>query len=145
MDTIKKKFLGQKLEMTQIFKEDRVIPVTKVRIINQQGVENLEGLDIGKKVNVQGISKGKGFQGVVKRFGFHGSPATHGTKHTHRAPGSIGATGPQRVFKGKKMPGRMGGNRRTIKNLEIVKIDKDIIFLKGAVPGYFKSSLILSL
>ncbi len=91
----------------------------------------------GDKVKVTGISKGKGFQGVVKRHSFHGSPASHGHKDQLRMPGSIGATEPARVFKGKKMPGHMGSERVTIKNLEIVKIDKDknLLYLRGAVPG----------
>ena len=91
----------------------------------------------GDIVKVAGISKAKGFQGVVKRHGFHGAPATHGTKHAHREPGSIGATWPQRVIKGRRMAGRMGGERVTVRNLEVVKIDtaKQLIALKGAVPG----------
>jgi len=88
-------------------------------------------------VKVSGISKGKGFQGVVKRHGFKGGPASHGTKHTLRAPGSIGSAFPQRVFKGKKMAGRMGGQRVTVKNLQIIKIDKEnnLLAIKGAIPG----------
>jgi len=91
----------------------------------------------GNKVKISGVSKGKGFAGVVKRFGFKGSSATHGTKHTLRAPGSIGAGFPEHVFKGMKMPGRMGGERITIKNLEVISIDKEknILAVKGAVPG----------
>ena len=91
----------------------------------------------GNKIQVSGISKGKGFQGVVKRHGFHGGPRSHGQKHSEREGGSIGATGPQRVFKGKKMPGRMGGDRVTIKNLKVLKIDKENneILISGAVPG----------
>ena len=91
----------------------------------------------GEIVSVSGISKGKGFQGVVKRHGFKGSPASHGTKHTLRAPGSIGSAFPERVFKGKKMAGRMGGDRIVVKGLEIVGIDKEnnLLALKGAVPG----------
>jgi large subunit ribosomal protein L3 len=90
-----------------------------------------------EKVNVSAISKGKGFAGVVKRWGFHGKDATHGTKHEERAPGAIGATTPHRVLKGKKMAGRLGGERVTVKNLEIVKIDKEnnILAIKGAIPG----------
>lgn len=91
----------------------------------------------GEMVSVSGISKSYGFQGVVKRHGFHGASSTHGTKHAHREPGSIGSTWPQRVVKGKKMAGRMGGERITIKNLKIVKIDKEnnLIAIYGAVPG----------
>jgi len=91
----------------------------------------------GDIVKVSGLSKAKGFQGVVKRHGFAGAPASHGTKHTLRAPGSIGSAFPERVWKGKKMAGRMGGERVTIRNLEIVKIDKEnnLLAIKGAIPG----------
>ena len=91
----------------------------------------------GDLVSVSGISKGKGFQGGVKRWGFSGRPATHGTKHEERTLGSVGASTPSRVIKGKKMPGRAGGERVTIKNLEIVKIEpeKNLLYIKGAVPG----------
>jgi len=91
----------------------------------------------GEKIKVSGDSKGKGFQGVIKRHGFHGADATHGTKDQERAPGSIGATGPAHVFKGTKMAGRMGGTQVTVSNLEIVDLDpeKNIIYIKGAVPG----------
>ena len=91
----------------------------------------------GDTVTVSGISKGKGFQGVVKRHGFAGGRRSHGNKHSEREPGSIGSTGPQRVFKGIRMAGRMGSDRVSVKNLKIVKIDKvnNQIFLSGAVPG----------
>lgn len=91
----------------------------------------------GDIVDVVGISKGKGFQGVVKRHGFAGAPKTHGTKDALRMPGSIGATTPQHVFKGVRMAGRMGGDRVTVKNLEIVEVDlqNNWLYIKGAVPG----------
>lgn len=91
----------------------------------------------GDAVNVIGTSKGRGFQGVVKRHGFHGHPRTHGHKDQERKSGSIGAGGIQRVFKGMRMAGRMGSDRVTVKNLEVVMIDveKHIIAIKGAVPG----------
>lgn len=91
----------------------------------------------GDMVDVIGTSKGKGFQGVVKRHHFAGHPKTHGHKDQERMPGSIGAGGVQRVFKGRRMAGRMGGERVTIKNLEVVAVDaeKNLIALKGAVPG----------
>jgi large subunit ribosomal protein L3 len=90
----------------------------------------------GETVKVTGTSKGKGFAGVVRRYGFAGGPKTHGSM-THRRPLSSGATGPQRVFKGKRMPGRMGGEQVTTRNLTIVKIlaDKNRVLIKGAVPG----------
>ena len=91
----------------------------------------------GDAIKIAGISKAKGFQGVVKRHGFHGAPATHGTKHAHRQPGSIGATWPQRVVKGRRMAGRMGGERIMIEGLKIIKVDpeKHLMAVKGAVPG----------
>ncbi len=91
----------------------------------------------GETVSVSGISRGKGFAGVVKRWGFGGHPTSHGVKHEVRQGGSIGAMTPSRVIKGIKMPGRMGGERKTIKNLKIVKIDKEnnILAVRGAVPG----------
>jgi large subunit ribosomal protein L3 len=91
----------------------------------------------GDKVKVSGLNRGRGFQGVVKRHGFGGGPKTHGQKNRWRAPGSIGATAPQRVMPGKKMAGRMGQERTTVKNLKVVGIDKEknILMVKGAVPG----------
>lgn len=91
---------------------------------------------IGDDVDVTGTSKGKGFQGVVKRHGFHGHPASHGHKDQLRMPGSIGAGGPQHVFKGRRMAGHMGNETVTVQNLEVVEVrDQGIIALKGAVPG----------
>ena len=91
----------------------------------------------GDVVTVSAISKGKGFQGVVKRHGFSGGRASHGNKDMLRAPGSIGATGAQRVFKGVRMAGRMGGDRITVKNLKVIAVNKDenFLFIKGAIPG----------
>ena len=86
-------------------------------------------------VTVSGTSKGKGFQGVVKRHNFAGGRRSHGQKHSEREPGSIGSTGPQRVFKGTKMGGRMGGDRVSVKNLRVLAIEGDTIIVKGAVPG----------
>lgn len=91
----------------------------------------------GDVVAVSGISKGKGFQGVVKRHGFHGGRRTHGQKHSEREPGSIGATGPQKVLKGTRMAGRMGGDRITVKNLKVIGVDTENnqLLIKGAIPG----------
>jgi large subunit ribosomal protein L3 len=93
--------------------------------------------ELNEKVIVCGTSKAKGFQGVVKRHGFSGSCATHGHKHDLRAPGSIGSGFPEHVVKGKRMAGRMGGDRVTTKNLKVVFIDKakNILGIKGAIPG----------
>jgi large subunit ribosomal protein L3 len=94
--------------------------------------------EAGEKADVIGTSKGKGFAGVMKRHGFHGAPASHGTERKHRTPGSIGAgTTPHHVFKGQKMAGRMGHERVTVLNLEVVRVDaaRNLILVKGAVPG----------
>ncbi len=93
--------------------------------------------EAGDIVEVSAISKGKGFQGVVKRHGFHGGPRSHGQKHSEREPGSIGAGGYQRVFKGTRMGGRMGGDRITVKNLTVVSVDNEAneIYIRGAIPG----------
>ena len=98
----------------------------------------------GEIVNAIGISKGKGFQGVIKRHGFSRGPETHGSHH-HRSPGSIGAMFPQRVFKGQKLPGRMGHEQVTVKSLKIEKVDieNSLIFLHGAVPGPNKSLILI--
>jgi len=187
--------LAQKIGMTQIYQDDKAIPVTaleagpvvvsqikkqdrdgyyaiqvgfgKKRNLSKAVRNHLKGLgdlrwlkeckitkeeadafkrgdriDVsvfkeGEKVKIIGTSKAKGFQGVVKRHGFHGGPKSHGQKDRLRAPGSIGATHPQHVLKGKKMAGRMGGNRITLKNVKLVKIipEKNIICVKGAIPG----------
>ena len=110
---------------------------------NEESILNLGdkvGIDTfqsGDRIDVTAISKGKGFQGVVKRHGFKGAIKTHGTKDQVRMPGSIGATGPARVFKGVRMAGQMGNKQITIKNLEIVDIDKEnnILLINGSIPG----------
>jgi len=93
--------------------------------------------ETGEFVEVIGTSKGKGFQGVVKRHHFAGGPASHGHKDNLRMPGTIGSGGMQRVFKGLRMGGRMGGDQVTVKNLEVVEVDKtnNVLAVKGAVPG----------
>lgn len=99
---------------------------------------------VGDKIDVVGTSKGKGFAGMIKRHNASRGPMAHGSKY-HRRTGSLGAKGPARVFKGRKLPGRMGGERVTVQNLEVVRIDvdKNLILIKGAVPGANKSLLIL--
>ena len=172
--------LGKKLKMTQVWKENRVIPVTVilaapntvtlVRTKEKDGYEavqlqlgrtkreaklslakpdSMKDLKVGDTVTVaqfkegdvvkvSGLTKGRGFQGVVKRHGFHGGPATHGQKNRHRAPGSIGSTAPQRVVPGRRMAGHMGQERVTIENLKVVSVDteKNILTIKGAMPGF---------
>ncbi len=202
--------LGKKLKMTQIWKDDRAIPVTVIaagpvsvtqtRLAERDGYSAFQvGFDATKKkmnkpeaghlaklkeknpeitshnfrhlrefrvkgeykegdqitvssfkegdmVKITGTSKGRGFQGVVKRHGFAGGPKTHGQKNRLRAPGSIGATAPQRVLPGLRMAGRMGGTRVSVKNLKIVSVDveKNLLFVQGAVPGNSGSLLQIS-
>ena len=123
------------------------------RLSNEDEVPELGaeiGLDVfspGQKVDVSGVSKGKGFQGVVKRWNFKTQDATHGNSLSHRAPGSIGqCQTPGRVFKGKKMSGQMGGVKTTIQSLEVVRIDpeRNVMLLKGGVPGAPGTDLIIN-
>jgi large subunit ribosomal protein L3 len=116
--------------------------IREFRVPTAEGMEKGATLDIsvfevGDTIEVAGTSKGKGFQGVVKRHNFSGGPRTHGQKHSEREPGSIGATGPQRVFKGVRMAGRMGTDRITVKNLTVLQIDIEngILVVSGSVPG----------
>lgn len=136
----------QKLKENKITKSRKTKPfahLQEFRIkkgkpeLNEGDIIEVDVFQEGEKVKVSAIAKGKGFQGGVKRWGFHGRKKTHGTKHESRTIGSIGSSFPQRVLKGKKMAGRMGGGRITVKNMEIVKIDKENkqIALRGAVPG----------
>ena len=92
---------------------------------------------VGDRVTIASVSKGKGFQGGVKRHGFHGASNTHGVKHAHRQPGSIGAGGVQRVLKGQRMAGRMGSDRVTLRGVRVIHVypDKHLIALKGGIPG----------
>jgi large subunit ribosomal protein L3 len=124
---------GKKVKMTQVFSEDgKVIPVTMILS------ENKLDIDLkNKNVIVTGISKGKGFAGVMKRWGFRGGQATRGQSNKPRQAGSIGAQTPGRVFKGKKMAGRLGNDRVTIKGLKIVDVivNDNIFMLSGPVPG----------
>ena len=119
------------------------------RYLREVPADTLEGLEVGQQigpdlfesgeyVTLVGTSKGRGFQGTVKRHGFHGGSRTHGQSDRLRAPGSIGmGTTPGRVFKGKKMSGHMGNVRVTVKNLEVVDVDKErnLLLVKGGVPG----------
>ena len=164
--------LGKKIKTSQIWKDEKVIPVTLIEAVPNTVTllrsEKKDGyaaaqiqcgkckkefryqgdlkigdkisvsqFEAGQKVMISGRSKGKGFQGVVKRHGFAGGPVTHGQKNRLRAPGSIGSTAPQRVVPGRKMAGHMGTNRITQKNVVIADVDKEnnIILLKGAIPG----------
>ncbi len=94
--------------------------------------------EVGSRVKVTGLTKGRGFQGVMKRHGFGGGRASHGATRVHRAPGSIGAgTNPSRVIKGKKLPGQMGNTQQTVRNLRVAKVDaeRNLLYIRGAVPG----------
>lgn len=106
-------------------------------VADDASVLTVEQFSAGDVVDVSSTSKGKGFQGVVKRHGFAGGPASHGHRHVLRRPGSIGSRFPQHTVKGKRMAGRMGGERVTIKNTQIVLVDaaKHLLAIKGAVPG----------
>ncbi len=98
----------------------------------------VEQLKVGDIVHVTGTTKGRGFAGGMKRYGFHGHKASHGTHESFRGPGSIGSSAsPSRVFKGKRMPGHMGCDRVTIRNLEVIKVDQEnnLLVVKGAGPG----------
>lgn len=120
------------------------------RIGDNEEIETGQIIDVnlfkaGDKIDVTGISKGKGFAGVVKRYHFAGGPKTHGQSDRHRAPGSIGATtSPGRVFKGKRMAGHMGNCRVTVTHLEVIEVDqgRNLLLVKGAVPGA-KNGLLL--
>lgn len=124
---------------TKKFSKVREFPITAEQVSEYKkgDMMSLEKFQEVEKVNVTSTSKGKGFQGVIKRHNFSRGPETHGSHH-HREPGSVGAcTKPGRVAKGKKLPGRMGGARVTVKGIKVVLVDteKNIICLKGAVPG----------
>lgn len=118
----------------RILRESRVDDPTQYKVGESVDLRLFEGVS---RVHVSGITKGRGFAGATKRWGFKTGRATHGNK-CHRAPGAVGQCAwPARIFKGKKMPGRMGGVRQTVKNLEVVQIDveNNLLFVKGAVPG----------
>ena len=127
-------FAKQGTEPTRYLREVRVENASEHKVGDTQTVAAFADV---KKVDVTGTSKGKGFAGVIKRHGFAGGPGGHGS-HFHRAPGSIGQCAtPSRVLKGVRLPGHMGCDTVTVKNLEVVRIDEDmnLILVKGAVPG----------
>jgi large subunit ribosomal protein L3 len=131
--------------------------VEPLRLLREIRVDDTAGLEVGSeikadifkvgdRVNITGFTKGKGFQGVVKRWGFGGGPDSHGSRR-HRAPGSIGQCAtPAKVWKNRKMAGHTGNRRKTVRNLEVVRVDvdKNVIVVKGAVPGHAKSYVIVS-
>lgn len=125
--------------MNQIFSDTDIFPVTWL-LFEADNLDFSEGIILSKVVSV---SKGKGFQGVVKRHGFAGGPKTHGQKNRHRAPGSSGPTAPQRVIPGRKMAGRTGGNQKTLKNIKVVQwlSDQKRLAVKGSIPGSYGSKV----
>ena len=127
-------FSKAEVKPTKHLREFRLEDLSNVKVGDEINVDIFE---VGDNIDIQGISKGKGFQGVIKRHGQSRGPMGHGSMY-HRRPGSMGPTStPGRVFKGKKLPGHMGVNTVTIQNLIIVKVDKDknAILVKGSVPG----------
>ena len=131
---LKGHFTKSKLALKKHLREFRVENVGEAKVGDEIKADVFEQ---GDKIDVQGITKGKGFQGVIKRHGQHRGPMGHGSMY-HRRPGSMGPTStPGRVFKGKKLPGHMGAQTITIQNLEVIKVDldKNVILVKGSVPG----------
>jgi large subunit ribosomal protein L3 len=129
--------------------------VSAMRHLKEFRLEDISAYELGQEikadifaagdvVDVTGVSKGKGFQGSIKRHGFHRGPMAHGSKY-HRRNGSLGAKGPARVFPGRKGPGRMGGDTVTIQGLQIMRVDagKDLILIKGAIPGAKKGVVVI--
>jgi large subunit ribosomal protein L3 len=155
---IKEKSLSKKAEKGHFDKANTSVKKKNVEFRNLRKFEGVENLKLGdiltidifnldEWVDVTGFSKGKGFQGVVKRHGFHGvGGRSHGQHNRERAPGSLGASSdPSRVFKGIRMAGRTGGDKIKVLNLKVVKLvpEKNLMYLKGAVPGHKGSYIII--
>lgn len=135
--------LGKKMGMSQLWVDEKVKPFTEVGLVNEA---DLSIFAVGDKVKVIGHSKGKGFTGVMKRHHFKGGPATHGQSDRQRSPGAIGSsTTPGRVLRGKKMSGRSGFSRVSVKT-KILGIDHDgqKLLLLGAVPGHYGGRVVLN-
>ena len=127
-------FAKAKLPAKKHLREFKLDSIEGIKVGDELKADVFEA---GEKVDVQGTSKGKGFQGVIKRHGQHRGPMGHGSMY-HRRPGSMGATStPGRVFKGKKLPGHMGNVTVTVQNLDVVRVDmdKNVLLIKGSVPG----------
>ncbi|ASY52713.1 50S ribosomal protein L3 [Clostridium perfringens] len=130
------------VSLRRTLKEFRMEDVADYNVGDEIKVDTFE---IGDKVDVSGVSKGKGFQGTIKRWNASRGPMSHGSKF-HRAPGSMGAASdPSRTFKNKRMPGHMGAKNTTVLNLEVVKImpEKNIILIKGGIPGPNKGTVVI--
>lgn len=143
----KKAGLDQQIKWFREVKVDTSATLSTSDLKPGQQLKLEQVFSIGDAVKVSGISKGKGFQGGVRRHGFHGGPKTHGQSDRHRAPGSIGSgTTPGRVYKGKRMAGHMGDMQVSAKNLEIVGLDKakSLIMVKGSIPGSIGGLVVLT-
>ncbi len=130
------------VEPKRILKEFKFDDISGMNVADEIKVDVFEA---GDKVDVSGVSKGKGFAGVIKRWNFQRGPETHGSKF-HRAPGSQGASSdPSRTFKNRKMPGHMGNVNTTVLNLEIVRVmpEKNVILIKGGIPGPNKGTVVI--
>jgi len=130
-----------------LFRYLKEVEVSDVSLVEVGQEFDVGMFDLGDKIDATGYSKGRGFAGVVKRWGFKGGPKTHGQSDRHRAPGSIGAgTSPGRVIKGLKMAGHMGNAKVTAQNLEVVLADKErnLLLVKGSVPGSGNSLVLIS-
>ncbi len=117
--------------------ETKAAALKELEAIEEGSTLAVDQFSVGEKVHITGTTKAKGFQGVVKRYNFRGAPASHGRKHDMRKPGSIGATFPEHVIKGRRMAGRMGGDKMTVQNLQVVYVNAEegLLGVKGAVPG----------
>lgn len=138
----KGQFTKADVKLKRFVKELRLDDVTGYEVGNEI---KADVFNIGEKIDITGTSKGKGFQGVIKRWHSHRGPVTHGSKF-HRAVGSMGASSfPSRTFKGKKLPGHMGNKKSTMLNLEVVRVDveRNLLLVKGAVPGPKKGLVII--
>lgn len=138
-EKVEKKSKIKKTMKGKEYRHLREFLISNSQFLKNKGDEmNVVEFKEGDKITVAGISKGKGFQGGVKRHGFSGRNASHGMKHEARTIGSIGQRFPQHTIKGRRMPGRMGSDRVTVKNLTVVKVDAEnnLMAVRGAVPGH---------
>ena len=136
---------GRKLNMTQVFLPNgKVIPVTKIQLESAEALAEADNF-LNKEVVISGTSKGKGFAGGIKKWGFRKQGETRGAKDKVRAIGAIGSQTPGRVYKGKKMPGRKGSKKVTIKGLELVNINQEEnqIMVSGSIPGARNSKVLV--
>jgi large subunit ribosomal protein L3 len=140
--TVSKSVQGHTKGLNQTFRKLQEFKVTEPKFAVGDKLDVTQ-FTVGERVKVTGTNKGRGFQGVVKRHGFHGQPASHGHKDQLRKSGSIGAGGVQRVFKGVRMSGQMGNASLTVANLKVAKVDteKNQLYVRGAVPGARNSFL----